>query len=181
MLTARASNPTVRVAHQSSRGSDGLQCVCARAGDGRAKRPSRARTAQARATRRGLRRAGRDLVRGRRVRWGAGRWARRGARSPRRPAVTLLLESSLTLPLAEAMRVNSAFERMASSSRPASADAAGITSVPHAALFNDFMPSTCSPLFALRSPPRWARSGAADTPARGVPERIAAAHARSGS
>ena len=83
--------------------------------------------------------------------------------------------------LAEAMRVNRSFERMAISSRPASADAAGITSVPHAVLFNDCMPSTCSPLFALRSPPRWARSGAADTPARGVSERIAAAHARSGS
>ena len=49
--------------------------------------------------------------------------------------------------LAEAIRVNRAFERMAISSRPASADAAGITSVPHAVLFNDFMPSTCSPPF----------------------------------
>ena len=81
-------------------------------------------------------------------------------------------------PSAEAVRVNRASEWMASSNRPASADAAGITPVLHAALFGVFMPST---FFAFRSPPRWARSGAADTPARGVPERIAAAHARSGS
>ena len=65
-----------------------------------------------------------------------------------------------TPPSAEAVRVNRASERMASSNRPASADAAGITPVPHAALFGVFMPST---FFAFRSPPRWARSGAADS------------------
>ena len=63
-------------------------------------------------------------------------------------------------PSAEAVRVNRASERMASSNRPASADAAGITPVPHAALFGVFMPFT---FFAFRSPPRWARSGAADS------------------
>ena len=63
-------------------------------------------------------------------------------------------------PSAEAVRVNRASEWMASSNRPASADAAGITPVPHAALFGVFMPST---FFAFRSPPRWARSGAADS------------------
>ena len=52
-----------------------------------------------RATRRCLRRAGREWVRGRRTRWGAGRWAPVRASSPRAPAVTLFLESSITLSL----------------------------------------------------------------------------------
>ena len=47
--------------------------------------------------------------------------------------------------LAEAVRVSRASERMANSTRPASAHAAGITPVPHAAAFSVFMPSTfCS-------------------------------------
>ena len=63
-------------------------------------------------------------------------------------------------PSAEAVLVNRASEWMASSNRPASADAAAVTPVPHAALFAVFMPSTS---LAFRSPPRWARSGAADS------------------
>ena len=60
---------------------------------------TQARAALARATRRGRRGAGRDSVRGRRVRCVAGRWAPIRASASRAPAVTLLLESSLTLAL----------------------------------------------------------------------------------